>query len=505
MTQPRNVIQDLLEEKTVASVLRRRSHSTEEIKALQNLLLDLGFGRELNWETFGADGEYGGSTTQAVKSFATQNGLTGDGEVVTEDIAKTLRDRYDILDDLRHLYDAVQRHKVEELYVRGSSHHVAVVALQTLLNELGFGELLKWAQFGADGDYGGGTTKALRAFAKVEHIRSNGRQLTEELARKILDKLQGYFGADWAADVIADSHSSGDLQIRQVVQNGKRRLDVTLGEVTKRFVLFRKGAYSFGSQKALDFIQTNIAELQSGGLTMSACNVMVAVSENEGNLDAVNTWDNSFMTFGMFQWTVGTASAKGELPALLRKIKTADPDIFEQYYGQYGLGVIQVGQVYGYCTLDGRTLQAPSEKELLRSPEWVFRFWLSGQDPVVQRIEIEHALSRLQQVFSLKVRGHLVSEIVKSEYGVGLLLDNHVNRPGYIKDCLRKAFDQTGLEEPSGWGTDEERRFIDAYLVIRETHGRNPMTDARKRATVTKRYVDTGTISAERGSFQLRV
>jgi len=501
----RNIIERLVTQESISSVLKRNSTDKESVKALQFLLHDLGFGRELNWERYGADGDYGGGTTQAVKAFSSKNDLDGNGEVITPDIAKKLLDRYDILDDLRHVYDAVQRHKVEEFYFRGSSHQIAVVVLQTLLNELGFGEQLKWARFGADGDFGGGTTKALRAFAKAENIRSNGRQLTEELAQKILEKLQVYFGADWAADVIADSHSSGDLQIRQVVQNGKRRLYITLGDVTKRFVLFRKGAYTFGSQKAFDFIQTNMAALLSRGLTKSAVNVIVAVSENEGNLDAINTWDNSFMTFGMFQWTLGTASAKGELPALLKKIKTADPDVFERYYGQYGLDCIQTRSVYGYCTLDGRKLQTPSDKELLRSPEWVFRFWLSGQDPVVQRIEIEHSLSRLQQVFSLKVMGHPISEIVKSEYGVGLLLDNHVNRPGYVKACLRKAFDQTGLEKPGGWGTDEERRLIDAYLVIRETHGRNPMTDARKRATVTQRYVENGTISAERGSFQFMV
>ena len=317
--QPQHIIKDLLEQQTVASVLKRRSTSEEEIKVLQNLLHDLGFGRELNWERYGADGDYGGGTTQAVKAFASKNDLDGDGEVVTTDIAKKLLERYDILDDLRHVYDAVQRHKVEEFYFRGSSHQVAVVALQSLLNELGFGEQLKWERYGADGDYGGGTTKALRTFARAENIPSNGRQLTEELAKKVLDKLQGYFGADWAADVTAASHSSGDLQIRQVVQNGKRRLDITLGDVTKRFVLFRKGAYTFGSQKALAFIQTNKEGLLSSGLTSSAVNVMVAVSENEGNLDAVNTWDNSFMTFGMFQWTLGTESAKGELPALLKK------------------------------------------------------------------------------------------------------------------------------------------------------------------------------------------
>lgn len=476
--------------------------SKEKVKALQDLLHDLGFGRELNWETYGADGDYGGSTTQAVKAFATQNGLVSDGEAVTEDIANKLLERYDILDDLRHVHDAVQRHKVEEFYFRGSPHQVAVVALQTLLNDLGFGEELKWARYGADGQYGGGTTTALRAFAKTVNVRSDGRVLTEELAGKILEKLHGHFGSDWAADIAVPSCSSGDLHIQQVVHNGKRQLDVTMGQTRKRFVFFKKGAYSFGSQKALDFIQTNIGELLSRGLTMSAVNVMVAVSENEGNLDAVNTWDNSFMTFGMFQWTLGTASAKGELPALLRKIKTADPDIFEQYYGQYGLGLIQAGQVYGYCTLDGRALQAPSEKELLRTPEWLFRFWSSGQDPLVQRIEIEHALSRIKRFYhSIKVRGHLISELVTSEYGVGLLLDNHVNRPGYVQPCLRKALEQTGLAEPRGWGTDEERRLIDTYLVIRQTHGRYPMTRASKRANVTKRYVENGTISAERGSF----
>lgn len=502
--QPHQVIQDLIQQQVISSALKRRSTSKEEIKALQNILHHLGFGRELNWEKYGADGDYGSGTTLAVKTFASRNDLDGDGEIVTIVIAKKLLERHAILDDLRHVYDAVQRDKVEEFYVRGSSHRVAVVALQTLLNELGFGEQLRWARFGADGDYGGSTTRALRAFAKAENIRSNGRQLTEELAKKILEKLQGYFGSDWAVDVTTPPHSSGDLQIREIVENGKRRLDVSLGDVTKRFVVFKKGAYTFGSQKAFDFIQNNSEALLARGLTTSAVNVMVAVSENEGNLDAVNTWDNSFMTFGMFQWTLGTASDQGELPSLLKKIKSVDPGIFEQYFGQYGLDLIQTGSVTGYCTLDGQLLQSPSEKELLRAPEWVFRFWLSGQNAVVQRIEIEHALSRIKQVFSIKVLGHPVSELVTSEYGVGLLLDNHVNRPGYVRACLKKAIAQTDLGEPREWGTDEERRLIDAYLIIRETYGKNPMTDARKRANVTKHYVENGIISDQRGSFNFR-
>jgi hypothetical protein len=41
----------------------------------------------------------------------------------------------------------------------------------------------------------------------------------------------------------------------------------------------------------------------------------------------------------------------------------------------------------------------------------------------------------------------------------------------------------------------------ETYLRIRETHGRYPMTDAEKRAKVTKKYLESGTISDERGSF----
>ena len=97
---------------------------------------------------------------------------------------------------------------------------------------------------------------------------------------------------------------------------------------------------------------------------------------------------------------------------------------------------------------------------------------------------------------------HLVSELVTSEYGVGLILDNHVNRPAYVKACLAKALAQTGLHNPGEWGTEEERTLIDAYLKIRVTYGQSPMTDAEKRARVTKKYLTDGTISDRRGSFK---
>ena len=89
-----------------------------------------------------------------------------------------------------------------------------------------------------------------------------------------------------------------------------------------------------------------------------------------------------------------------------------------------------------------------------------------------------------------------------SEYGLGLILDNHVNRPGYVKACLSKALTQTGLGNPARWRTEDERKLIDAYLKIRVTYGRSPMTNADKRARVTRKYLANGMISDRRGSFK---
>ena len=214
------------------------------------------------------------------------------------------------------------------------------------------------------------------------------------------------------------------------------------------------------------------------------------------------------MTFGMFQWTAGAGNNKGELPALLKKIKTANTDLFFEYYGQYGLDVINVNDVYGYFTLDGKKLSTSADKEQLRSFEWVFYFWKSGQDKLVNSIQIQHALSRLNSFYrndNVKVNGHFISDLVTSEYGVGLLLDNHVNRPAYVKHCIEKAMNQTNLKKPQNWDTAEERKLITAYLKIRETYGRSPMTDANRRAKVTKKYLDQGTISDTRGSFNYNV
>jgi peptidoglycan hydrolase-like protein with peptidoglycan-binding domain len=505
---PRETIKRLIKDGTVTPHLRRQSDKKEAVQALQTILNELGYGKELNWQKYGADGDYGGGTSRAVREFAKRNNQRGDGEWVSPAIAKRLIARHDILDDLQHLKNAVEENKVERFYHRGSPHSTAVVVLQTLLNDLGFGEQLSWAKYGADGQYGGGTTRALKAFARPEGIRSDGRTLTIDLAQRIIARLVNFYGDDLAKDVKPVGKTTKKLSIREAVEGGKSRIYVSAAGNQVRFTRYKKGVYFYGRRKPIEFINSNRSSLSGLGLTDSAINVMVAVSENEGNLDAVNTWDNSIMTFGMFQWTAGARSDPGELPALLQKIKAADEPTFQKYFGAHGLDIVDTNAITGFFTLDGQRLATLSQKERLRTSEWAFYFWLSGQDQIVQTIEIQHALSRINTFYrsrSYRVKDHFIADIVTSEYGMGLLLDNHVNRPGYIKPCLEKAMDQTGLSSPQNWGTAAERRLIQAYLKIRETHGRYPMTHAAKRAEVTKKYLDKGIISDERGSFRFNI
>jgi len=116
--------------------------------------------------------------------------------------------------------------------------------------------------------------------------------------------------------------------------------------------------------------------------------------------------------------------------------------------------------------------------------------------------EMQHALDRLKSFYwKQNVAGKAPADFISSEYGVALLLDNHVNRPGYVARCILNGYKNSGLKFSKQWDSKEEQLLIDAYLDVRKDFGRSPMTDAVKRANVTKKYVKKGLLSEERGSF----
>ena len=270
--------------------------------------------------------------------------------------------------------------------------------------------------------------------------------------------------------------------------------------------LHRRGLFRIGLHDPENFIANHHIKLREVKLNDSEMNVIFAISENEDNLDAVNTWDNQFISFGMFQWTAGGAGKPGELPALLKIIKDSHPDNFQHYWGQFGLDVIDVGNKTGWFSYRGKKLVSVADKSMLREHIWAYRFARAGADIEVQAAQIRHAVNRIKQLLyvnSSKLNGFSLADLITSEYGVALLLDNHVNRPGYVYGCMAAALDCSNLsaEELSRGGDEEEQLVIKNYLDVRETYGKHPMTDARQRASVTRGYVVDGIISASRGSL----
>jgi len=268
----------------------------------------------------------------------------------------------------------------------------------------------------------------------------------------------------------------------------------------------RKGLYRIGLHDPENFIANHRVKLREANLTDSEMNVILATAENAGNLDAVTTWDNQFISFGIFQWTAGGAGKPGELPALLKIIKVRYPDNFQHYWGQFGLDVVDVGPRTGWFSYGGKKLVSAADKTVLREHVWAYRFARAGADIEVQAAQIRHAVNRIQQFYfagSSKLTGYALADLITSEYGAALLLDNHVNRPGYVHRCVAAALERSNLSaaELSRGGDAEEQLVIKNYLDLRQTYGKYPMTDARQRASVTQGYVVDGIISAGRGSL----
>ena len=118
-----------------------------------------------------------------------------------------------------------------------------------------------------------------------------------------------------------------------------------------------------------------------------------------------------------------------------------------------------------------------------------------------------NAINRFNLVYfnrTDKLGGNTLNDLISSEYAAAMFLDNHVNRPGYLWPCVAKAVSNSGLsfDQLKNGGDMDEMKVIDHYLNIRQTYGASPMTHAKNRAAVTKRYLDVGKISSSKGSFK---
>jgi hypothetical protein len=264
------------------------------------------------------------------------------------------------------------------------------------------------------------------------------------------------------------------------------------------------GPKNSGVMTVSDFVTTNPAKLNN--VPPSKVRVLKASSANEGNFEAINAYDNAFLSPGILQWTVGTKSGEGELAGLLDRLKALDFATFNAYFGKYGLDVEMKPAVpgavrTGYLVLDGKKLGTPAAKNKMREPLWVYRFWRAAHDNTYRLAQFLHAVGRIDVFYTRalpKPPGLTLKDFITSEYGVALLLDQHVNRPGHVPKTVLTAIKGHPKKDPKTWTSDDERAVIKAYLKERAATN---MTHSDQRATAIAKAVERGELSDERGSY----
>ena len=292
----------------------------------------------------------------------------------------------------------------------------------------------------------------------------------------------------------------------EITVSGKSVFYRFSGTTEKIFLgtLFKKGISRIGSFNTEHFITSNAALLATLKLSSSEINTLLATSQNEGNLDSINTWDNSYLSWGMFQWTMGALGDAGELPALLKLIKEKQPASFKTFFGDFNIDIAPAtGDVTGFITLNNVVQNTDIRKTAFRNNNWALRFALAGKEPAICAVQVLHAINRFNRFYFVKdadFGGLSINDMLSSEYAASLLLDQHVNRPGHVKSTVAKALSQAGITpQQMAKGTDaDELKVINKYLAIRST---TSMTNSDTRAKVVKNFLDKGLISAKKKSF----
>ncbi len=135
----------------------KRGMKGEDVRALQQLLIERGYALP----RYGADGEYGAETERAVRAFQTDQGLESDGEYGALTRAALAAEPQSESGTVQILPNTTLKRGMKGEDVR---------ALQQLLIERGYA----LPRYGADGEYGAETERAVRAFQTDQGLESDG-------------------------------------------------------------------------------------------------------------------------------------------------------------------------------------------------------------------------------------------------------------------------------------------------------------------------------------------
>ncbi len=192
-----NLLEAALSQGDVSKSLFQGAANKELVTELQRILFELGFKNELQFDNYQADGDYGAATVNAVSAFAIKNNNKSDGTSVSNALSKLILQRHDFLPAMYVLWSINTSDLRTKKYISKGTR-MSVTAVQTLLNERGYGQQLNFPKYGADGMYGQSTRNAVIAYAKDNSIDSDGDLLTRPLIDLMIKDINVFYGKNWS-------------------------------------------------------------------------------------------------------------------------------------------------------------------------------------------------------------------------------------------------------------------------------------------------------------------
>lgn len=240
-------------------------------------------------------------------------------------------------------------------------------------------------------------------------------------------------------------------------------------------------------------LETRLRELRDQGkLSISDRDIellqRISHVETGGCVQALNSWDDVFMSIGFMQWPL----VFGKLQRLIARA----PDAFRRY----GIELdparrYSIKRSYG--TETPIALKGVSHPREIRSLDWAKRFYTAGLDPEIVAREAELALEVIAEERRKieKSLGRPIPHYDESSALRALIQETNNHRPAWLREVLKRA-----VAEYTRSGASGAAHFLElvhasirsVYPEMAKATARKMTTDPKKIAEAVARMVQSG-------------
>ncbi|MCC6557129.1 MAG: hypothetical protein IT372_29605 [Polyangiaceae bacterium] len=332
-----------------------------------------------------------------------------------------------------------------------------------------------------------------------------GAATKEELRRWLLEgytRPDQYFIGEQAKSDLSKG-PRGTLVGRSADRaSGEAIAPVVKGTVRHGVAKVRGGA---GVRSVSDFLEAERATVypllaSSAGAQADRALVLGAVLDVEGGLESLQTWDGNFLSVGPVQWNLGAGTGGGELPGLLHFLES-DPAAsasasgggLPAYLGELALGTTGLYTdgnrvTAGSFTVDGTTVSQKADKDVFRRA-FMIHAWAAlryardgrfgGEAESLRALHTGYVLYANARVTGIgeildRDRVYRLKDHIRTTLGVAIVLDMHINRPGYaakkVWTAVKATADDLGIstrDYVTGWTLEREWAVLQKLFAAR--------------------------------------